>query len=95
MDALLSSYKIWKRSSYLTTKAIISGVIPGYALHICWRLIFRVGIPKRAPGEIGGAHMSYSHLYLYIFGLVLNLMIVSITPQYHLVYDDIFKLTKK
>ena len=65
--------------------------ILGYDLHMCWSLSFINLELKWVPREKGGSHMGYSCLYLSMVGLVLNLRNVSITPQYHVMYDDMLR----
>ena len=45
-------------------------------------------IPKWDPRSRRGVNMGFSEIHSTQVGLVLNLLTVSISPQYHVVFDD-------
>ena len=47
-------------------------------------------IPKWDPSSPRGVNMGFSKMYSTQVGLVLNLLTGSISPQYHVVFDDMF-----
>ena len=49
-----------------------------------------VKIPKWAPRSQRGVNMGFRYIHSTQVGLVLNLLIGSIYPQYHVVFDDMF-----
>ena len=49
-----------------------------------------VKIPKWAPRSLRGVNMGFSKMHSTQVGLVLNLLTGSISPQFHVVFDDMF-----
>ena len=49
-----------------------------------------VNIPKWAPRSQIGVNMGFGNIYKTQVRLVLNLLTGSISPQYHVVFDDMF-----
>ena len=47
-------------------------------------------IPKWAPRSQRGVNMGFSKIHSTQVGLVINLLTGSISPQYHVVFDDMF-----
>ena len=49
-----------------------------------------VNIPKWDPMIQIGVNMGFSKMHSTQFGMALNLLTGSISPQYHVVFDDMF-----
>ena len=93
MDSGLSALEIWGRSTFLPTKDILSTChtwgSPTYVLEPKLQK-GGVKIPKWAPRSRHGAFMGFSRLHSTMVALVLNLNTHSISPQFHVVFDDMF-----
>ena len=51
-------------------------------------------IPKWAPSSRRGANMGFSKMHSTQVGLVINLLTGSISPQYHVVFDDMLSTVR-
>ena len=92
-DSGMSTYELWIRSSFLTSKNILSTChtwgAPSYVLE---PKIYkgRYHIPKCAPHSRRRIFLGFSRIYSTIVGLILNLHSRSISPQFYIVFNDRF-----
>jgi len=93
MDTGLAPIELWTRSTFLPTKDMLSNCHTfGCPVYVLEPKLQKSGIkiPKWAPRSRRGLNMGFSRMHSTLIGLVLNLTTHSITPQFHLVYDDMF-----
>ena len=64
-------------------------VFPTYVLELKFQKPV-VDIPKRDPRSQRGFNIGFSQMHLTQVVLVLNLLTGSISPQYHVLFDDMF-----
>ena len=51
-----------------------------------------MNIPKWDPGSQIGVNMGFVKMHFTRVGLVLNLLTGSISPQYHVLFDEMFSM---
>ena len=74
-DETLSNFHVWGCPTYVLEPKLQK---PG------------VKIPKWAPRIQRGVNMGFIKMHSTQVGLVINLLTGSISPQYHVVFDDMF-----
>ena len=93
MDTGLTPMEMWTRASFTPTKDILSNCHPwGCPVYVLEPKLQKSGvkIPKWAPRSRRGMIMGFSRLHSTLIGLILNMTTRSISPQFHVVYDDMF-----
>ena len=92
-DTGLSPNDMWTRSMYEPVRQILGRChvwgCPSYVLEPKLQKS-GVKIPKWKPRSRAAAFMGFSKRHSTLVGLVLNLRTKSISPQFHVVYDDTF-----
>ena len=87
----LSNIEIWSRSRFEPVSETLSNChvwsCPTYVLKPKFHKP-RVKIPKLAPSSQRGVNMGFRQMHSTQVGLVINLLTGSISPQYHVVFDD-------
>ena len=93
MDTGLSTRELWTRSTFLPTKEILATChtwgCPTYVLEPKLQK-GGVKIPKWEPRSRRGAFLGFSRMHSTMIGLILNLRTKFISPQFHVVFDDMF-----
>ena len=93
MQSGLSAIEIWSRSRFEPVSETLSNCYvwgcPTYVLELKLQKP-GVKIPKWAPRSQRGVNMGFSKMHSTQVGLVLNLLTGSISPQFNVVFDDIF-----
>ena len=93
MQSGLSAIEIWSRSRFEPVSETLSNFhvwgCPTYALEPKLQKP-GVKIPKWDPRSRRGVNMGFSEMHSTQVGLVLNLLTGSISPQFHVVFDDMF-----
>ena len=93
METGLSAIELYGRSTFMPVKDVLSTChtwgCPAYVLEPKLQK-GGVKIPKWAPRSRRGAFMGFSRLHSTMVGLILNLNTRSISPQFHVVFDDMF-----
>ena len=88
-----SALELWSRSQFLPSKEILSTShtwgCPAYVLEPKLQK-GGVKIPKWAPRSRRGVFLGFSRMHSTMVGLVLNLQTKFISPQFHIVFDDMF-----
>ena len=93
MQSRLSAIEIWSRSSFETVSETLSNChVLGFPTYVLEPKLQKPGvnIPKWAPRSRRGVNMGFIKMHSTQVGLVLNLLTGSISPQYHVVFDDMF-----
>ena len=93
MQPGLSAIKIWSRSRFEPVQETLSNChVWGCTTYFLEPKLQKpvVKIPKEAPRSRRGFNMGFSKMHSTKVGLVLNLLTGSISPQYHVVFDDMF-----
>ena len=93
MQSGLSAIEIWSRSRFEPVSETHSNChIWGCPTYVLEPKLQKPGvkIPKWAPRSRRGVNMGFSKIHSTQVGLVLNLLTGSISPEYHVVFDDIF-----
>jgi len=89
----LSPNDMWTRSQYEPVQQILGrSHVWGCPVYVLEPKLQKSGvkIPKWAPRSREAVFMGFSRRHSTLVGLVLNLRTKSISPQYHVVYDDAF-----
>ena len=93
MQYILFAIEIWSRSSLEPVSETLSNCrvwgCPTYVLEPNFQKPV-VKIPKLSPMSRRGVIMGFRKMHSTQVGLVLNLLTGSISPQYHVVFDDMF-----
>ena len=92
-DTGLSPNDIWSRSQFTPIKETLGRAhVWGAPTYVLEPKLQKSGvkIPKWAPRSRRGAFMGFSPKHSTLVGLILNLRTKSITPQFHVVFDDSF-----
>ena len=93
MQSRLSAIGIWSRSRFEPVSETLSNChgwgCPTYVLEPKLQKP-GVKIPKWAPSSRRGVNMGFNKMHSRQVGLVLNLLTGSISPQFHVVFDDMF-----
>ena len=91
MQSGLSAIEIWSRSRFEPVSETLSNChvwgCPTYVLEPNLQKPW-VKIPKLAPRSRRGVNMGFSNMNSTQVGLVLNLLTGSISPQFHVVFED-------
>ena len=93
MQSGLSAIEIWSRSIFEPVSETLSKChVWGCPTYLLEPKLQNPGvkIPKWAPRSRRWVNMVFSNMHSTQFGLVLNLLTGSISPQYHVVFDDMF-----
>ena len=93
MQSGLSAIEIWSRSRFEPVSETLSNFhVWGCPTYVLEPKLQKPGvkIPKWAPRSRRGVNMGFSKMHSTQFGLVINLLIGSISPQFHVVSDDMF-----
>ena len=88
----LSAIDIWSRSRFETVSETLSNFhVWGCPTYVLEPNLQKPGvkIPKWYPRSQIGVNIGFSKMHLKKVGLVLNLLTGSISPQYHVKFDDI------
>ena len=89
----LSAIEIWSRSRFEPVSETLRNchvwVFPTYVLEPNFQKP-ELKIPKWAPRSRREVNMGFSKMHSTQVGLVLNLLTGSISPQYHVVFDNMF-----
>ena len=97
MQSGLSAIEIWSRSRFEPVSENLSKchvwVCPTYVLEPKLQKP-GVEIPKWDPRSRRGVNMGFSKMHSTQVGLVLNLLTGSISPQYHVVFDDMLSTVR-
>ena len=93
MKTGLSTIEIWSRSRFEPVSKTLSNCqvwsFPKYVLEPKLQKP-GVKIPKLAPRSQRGVNMGFVEIHSTQVGLVLNLLAGSISPHYHVLFDDMF-----
>ena len=93
MQSGLSAIEVWSRSRFEPVSETLSNC------HIWGGLTYvlepklqnpGVNIPKWDPRSRRGVNMGFSKMHSTQVGLILNLLTGSISPKFHVVFDDMF-----
>ena len=93
MQSGLSAIEIWSRSRFEPVSETLSNChVCGCPTYVLETNLQKPGmkIPKWAPRSRRGVNMGLSKIHSTKFGLVLNLLTGSISPQFYVVFDDMF-----
>ena len=85
--------ELWSRSMHVPTRDILGNShVWGCPVFVLEPKLQKSGvkIPKWAPRSRQGMNMGFSRIHSSLISLVLNLSTRSITPQFHVVFDDYF-----
>ena len=91
MQSGLSSIEIWSRSSFEPVPENLSNChVWGCPTYVLEPKLQKPGvkIPKWDPSSQRGVTMGFRKMHSTKFGLFINLLTGSISPQYHVVFDD-------
>jgi hypothetical protein len=95
MDTGISPLEMWSRSCYQSTSEVLVNCHTwGCPVFILEPKLCKSGvkIPKWAPRSGHGVVMGFSKFHSSLIGLVLNKPTGSISPQFHVVFDDGFTI---
>ena len=93
MDTGFAPIQLWTQSSYMDTKHVLSCChVWGCPAFVLEPKLQKPGvkIPKWAPRSRCGVNLGFSRLHSTLVGLILNPLSGVISPQFHVVYDDLF-----
>ena len=93
MQSRLSAIEIWSRSRFEPVSETLSNChVWGCPTYFLETKLQKPGvkIPKWYPRSLRGVNMGFSKMHSTQVRLVLNLLTGSISPQYHVVFDDTF-----
>ena len=93
MQSGLSDIEIWSRSRFEPMSETLRNFhVRGFPTYILEKQLQKPGvnITKWDPRSQRRLNMGFSKINLTQFGLVLNLLTGSISPQYHVIFDDMF-----
>ena len=93
MQSGLSAIEIWSRSRFEPVSETLSNChVWGFPTYVLEPKLQKPGvkIPRWDPRSQIGVNMGFSKMHSTQVGLVLNLLTGSISPQYHVVFDDMF-----
>ena len=93
MQSGLSAIEIWSRSRFEPVSETLNNFhVWGYPTYVLEPKLQKPGvkIPKWDPSSRRGVNMGFSKMHSKQVGLVLNLLTGSISPQFHVVFDDMF-----
>ena len=93
MQSGLSAIEIWSRSRFEQVSETLSNFhVWGFPTYVLEPKFQKPGvkIPKWAPRSRRGVNMGFNNMHSTQVGLVLNLLTGSISPQFHVVFDDTF-----
>ena len=91
MQSGLSAIEIWSRSRFEPLSETLNNChVWGCPTYFLEPKLLNPGmkIPKWAPRSQRGVNMGFSKMHSTQVGLVLNVLTGSISPQYHIVFDD-------
>ena len=92
-DTGLSPLQHWTQSTFEDTKTTLSNLhVWGCPTYVLEPKLQKPGvkIPKWAPRSRQGRNMGFSRFHSTLVGLILNPRTGTISPQFHVVYDDTF-----
>ena len=92
-DPGMYTYELWSRSSFIPRKEILSACNTwGCLAYIIEPKLHKGGyhIPKWATHSCRRVFLGFSCIHSTIMGIILNLNTWSISPQFHIVFDDMF-----
>ena len=92
-DTGLSPMQHWMQSTFKDTKMTLNNLhVWGCPTYVLEPKLQKPGvkIPKWAPRSQQGRFMGFSRFHSTLIGLILNPRTGSISPQFHVVYDDVF-----
>jgi hypothetical protein len=92
MDTGISPVEIWSRTVVSTAHLLNDCHVWGSPVYVLEPKLQKSGvkIPKWNPRSRRGVNMGFSRSHSTLIALILNLMTKSITPQFHVVFDDMF-----
>ena len=93
MQPGLSAIGVWSRSRFEPVSETLSNFhVWGCPTYVLEPKLHKPGvkIPKWAPRSRRRVNMGFSKMHSTQVGLVLNLLTGSISPQFHVVFDDMF-----
>ena len=93
MQSGLSAIEIWSSSRFEPVSETLSNChVWGCPTFVLEQKLHNPGvkIPKWDPRILRGVHMGFSKMHSTQVGLVINLLTGSISPQYYVVFDDMF-----
>ena len=93
MQSILSATEIWSRSRFEPVSETLSNChVWGCPTHVLEPKLQKPGvkIPKWDPMSRRGVNMGFSKMHSTQVGLFLNLLTGSISPQFHVVFYDMF-----
>ena len=92
-DSGMSTYEIWSRFSFIPIKEILYTCHTwGATTYVLEAKLQKGGshIPKWAPHSHHGVFLGFSRLHSTMVGLIINLHNQYISPQFHIVFDEMF-----
>ena len=93
MQSGLSAIEIWSRSMFEPVlETLINCHVWGCPTYVLEPKLQKPGvkIPQWVPRSQRGVNMGFRKMHSTQVGLVLNLLTGSISPQYHIVFDEMF-----
>ena len=93
MQSGLSAIEIWSRSRFEPVSETLSNCqVWGSPTYVLEPKLQKPGvkIPKWAPRSQRGVNMGFRKMHSTQVGLVINLLTGSISPQFHVLFDDMF-----
>ena len=92
MDSGASPEELWTRSNTVTSRLLSDCHVWGSPTYVLEPKLQKSGvkIPKWRPRSRRGVNMGFSPRHSTMVALVLNLVTSTITPQFHVVFDDMF-----
>ena len=94
-DTGLSPQQHWTQSTFDDVKTTLGNLhVWGCPTYVLEPKLQKPGvkIPKWAPRSRQGRFMGFSRFHSSLVGLILNPRTGSISPQFHVVYDDLFTM---
>ena len=93
MQSGLSAIEMWSRSRFEPVSETLSNCqVWGCPTYVLEPKLQKSGVKihKWFPRSRRGVNMGFSKMHSTPFGLVLNLLTGSISPQYHVLFDEMF-----
>ena len=92
MDSGASPEELWTRSNTVTSRLLSDCHVWGSPTYVLEPKLHKSGvkIPKWRPRSRRGVNMGFSPRHSTMVALVLNLVTSTVTPQFHVVFDDMF-----
>ena len=92
MDSGVSPMELWSRSITSTADLLMDCHVWGCPVYVLEPKLQKSGIkiPKWDPRSRRGLNMGFSPVHSTLIASVLNLLTHSITPQFHVIFDDWF-----